>query len=77
MLLAIDSPATGGVVLTHVHAWLFHVDFVNSGKFHFWHWRQSCPNAQITVNGFVDAFTNTTTACATAGNERQAGYPWR
>src|SRR6266513_518283 len=29
MLLSVDSPATGGVVLTQVHAWKFHVDFVN------------------------------------------------
>jgi len=27
-LLAIDSPATGGVTLTTVKGWLFHVDFV-------------------------------------------------
>ena len=28
MVLAIDSPATGGVTLTQVHARFFHVDFV-------------------------------------------------
>ena len=28
MVLAIDSPATGGVPLTQVHARFFHVDFV-------------------------------------------------
>src|SRR4051812_32600295 len=27
MLLAIDSPSTGGVTLTQVKAWKFHVDF--------------------------------------------------
>ena len=27
MVLAIDSPATGGVTLTQVHARFFHVDF--------------------------------------------------
>ncbi|MBO0696706.1 MAG: hypothetical protein J2P56_11485, partial [Verrucomicrobia bacterium] len=31
MLLAIDSPATGGVTLTQVHARFFHVDFATPG----------------------------------------------
>jgi len=59
-LLSVDSPATGGVTLTQVHGWKFHVDFgtpVNStlgiGVNH-------SPNANITVAGFVDAFTTTT-----------------
>ena len=32
MVLAIDSPATGGVTLTQVHARFFHVDFANPGN---------------------------------------------
>ncbi len=58
MVLAIDSPATGGVPLIQVHARFFHVDFVTpansslgAGPFH-------TPDAEITVTGFVDAFTN-------------------
>jgi len=60
-LVSVDSPATGGVTLTQVHGWKFHVDFgtpINStlglGANH-------TPNANVTVNGFVDAFTNTGT----------------
>jgi FG-GAP-like repeat len=65
-LLAIDSPLNGGVTLTKVKGWKFHVDFdnpanstlgVGPGPNHAPH----APNDQITVNGFVDAFTNTTT----------------
>ena len=40
MVLAIDSPTTGGVTLTQVHARFFHVDFANSGKCHFRRWCQ-------------------------------------
>src|SRR5262249_7444077 len=61
MLLSVDSPATGGVVLTQVHAWLFHVDFVNPANSSFSVGANHQFNTNITVNGFVDAFTNTTT----------------
>jgi len=60
MLLSVDSPATGGVVLTQVHAWKFHVDFQNPANSTLGIGANHSPNAQITVNGFVDAFTNTT-----------------
>jgi Kelch motif len=60
MLLSVDSPATGGVVLTQVHAWRFHVDFVTPANSTLGVGANHTPNAQITVNGFVDAFTNTT-----------------
>jgi hypothetical protein len=60
-LLAIDSPATGGVTLTQVKGWKFHVDFVTPGNSTLGVGVNHTPNAQITVNGFVDAFTNTTT----------------
>ena len=59
MLLAIDSPANGGVVQTHVHGWLFHVDFVNPGNSTIGIAPNHSPNAEITVNSFVDAFTTT------------------
>jgi hypothetical protein len=60
MVLAIDSPATGGVTLTQVHARFFHVDFATPANSTFGMGANHAPNAEITVNGFVDAFTNTT-----------------
>src|SRR4029077_8510317 len=57
----IDSPATGGVTLTQVHGRLFHVDFAVPGNSTFGVGPNHLPNAEITVNGFVDAFTDTTT----------------
>src|SRR6266516_87490 len=60
MILAIDSPATGGVTLTQVHARFFHVDFVTPANSFLGLGANHTPNAEITVNGFVDAFTNTT-----------------
>jgi len=59
-LLSVDSPSSGGVTLTQVHAWKFHVDFVNPANSTFGVGLNHQPNAQITVNGFVDAFTNST-----------------
>jgi len=61
MLLAIDSPATGGVTLTQVHARFFHVDFVTPANSTLGLGANHTPNAEITVNGFVDAFTNSGT----------------
>jgi hypothetical protein len=58
MLLAIDSPATGGVSLTQVHARFFHVDFVTPGDSTFGVGADHTPNAEITVDPFVDAFTS-------------------
>ena len=51
MLLAVDSPATGGVTLTQVQGRFFHVDFANPAKFHFRRWRQPysrMPRSQST-----------------------------
>jgi hypothetical protein len=59
-VLAVDSPASGGVTLTQVHGRLFHVDFANPNNSTFGVGPNHLPNAEITVNGFVDAFTNTT-----------------
>jgi hypothetical protein len=58
-LLAVDSPASGGVTLTVVKGWLFHVDFVNPANSTLGVGANHAPNAQIAVNGFVDAFTDT------------------
>ena len=60
MVLAVDSPASGGVTLTQVHARFFHVDFVTPANSTFGVGADHTPNAEITVNGFVDAFTTTT-----------------
>jgi FG-GAP-like repeat len=59
-LLAVDSPFNGGVTLTVVKGWKFHVDFVNTANSTLGVGPNHAPNAQIAVNGFVDAFTNTT-----------------
>ena len=74
MVLAIDSPSTGGVTLTQVHARFFHVDFVTPANSTFGVGANHTPNAEITVDPFVDAFTNTTDHCATAGNGGTPGY---
>jgi len=55
-LLAIDSPATGGVTLTQVKGWIYHVNF--SGGSTLGIGTNHSPNSLITVNGFVDAFTS-------------------
>jgi hypothetical protein len=60
-LLAIDSPGNGGVTLTKVKGWKFHVDFGTPANSTLGAGVDHLPNAEITVNGFVDAFTNTTT----------------
>lgn len=60
MILAVDSPASGGVTLTQVHARFFHVDFTTPANSTFGVGVNHTPNAEITVNGFVDAFTTTT-----------------
>jgi hypothetical protein len=59
-LLSVDSPATGGVTLTQVHGWKFHVDFANPVNATLGIGVNHSPNANITVAGFVDAFTTTT-----------------
>ena len=74
-LLAIDSPLNGGVTLTQVKGWKFHVDFANPANSTLGIGGNHAPDAQITVNGFVDAFTNTTTLpCSTVGNATAPGY---
>jgi hypothetical protein len=60
-LISVDSPASGGVTLTEVHGWLFHVDFVTPENSTLGVGPDHTPNAEITVNGFTDAFTNSGT----------------
>jgi len=59
-LLAIDSPASGGVTLTQVHAWRFHADFVSPANSTLGLGPGHTLNANVTVSGFTDAFTTTT-----------------
>jgi len=61
MVLAVDSPSSGGVSLTQVHARFFHVDFVTPANSTFGVGPTHQPNAEITVNPFVDAFTDSGT----------------
>ena len=76
MVLAIDSPATGGVSLTQVHARFFHVDFANPANSTFGVGANHAPNAEITVDGFIDAFTRNTTSdlVPQQGTATQTGY---
>jgi hypothetical protein len=60
-LLAIDSPAIGGATLTKVKGWKFHVDFAVPANSTLGLGDNHDPNAQITVNGFYDAFTTNST----------------
>ena len=76
MVLAIDSPATGGVTVTQVHARFFHVDFANPANATFGSGPTHQPNAEITVNGFVDAFTNTTSDLYHSREHRENWIPW-
>ena len=58
MLLAIDSPSSGGVTLSQVKAWKFHVDFATPANSTLGTGANHSPNSLITVAPFVDAFTN-------------------
>jgi hypothetical protein len=60
-LLAIDSPLSGGVVLSQVHGWKFHVDFATPANSTLGIGPNHTPDSNIAVAPFVDAFTNTTT----------------
>jgi hypothetical protein len=55
MVLAINSSAMAGDTETQVHARFFHVDFVTPANSVFGVGATHQPNAEITVNGFVNA----------------------
>src|SRR6266568_7202504 len=59
MVLAVDSPASNPTTLTQVHARFFHVDFVTPANSVFGLGGTHQPNAEILVNPFVEAWTNT------------------
>ena len=58
-LLAVDSPASNPTTLTTVKGWRFHADFVNPALSTLGLGANHSPNALITVNPFVEAWTNT------------------
>src|SRR6266446_3965166 len=59
MVLAVDATIPG-VTLTQVHARFFHVDFANPANATFGLGADHTPNAEITVNPFVQAWTAAT-----------------
>jgi len=59
MLLAVDA-SIPGATLTQVHGWLFHVDFVTPANSTIGIGANHTPNAEITVNPFVQAWTAST-----------------
>ncbi len=59
--MSINSSATASTVETQVFTWRFHVDFITTANSTFGVGANHTPNGTITVNGFVDAFTNATT----------------
>ena len=69
MVLAIDTPATGGVTLTQVHARFFHVDFVNPENSTLGVGADHTPNAEISVDrSLTPSPVRLTLPRATAGN---------
>src|SRR2546423_2237657 len=59
-LLAIDSPAIGGVVQPAVHVWRFHVDFATPASSTLGVGANHAKDADITVSDFRDALTTST-----------------
>jgi hypothetical protein len=76
MVLAIDSPNTSGVTLTQVHARFFHVDFGTPTNSTLGVGSNHTPNAEITVDGFVDAFTNSGTLLVPQSGTAQRLDTW-
>src|SRR6266513_961900 len=56
MVLAVDATIPGAT-LTQIHARFFHVDFTNPGNATFGVGSDHTPNAEITVDPFVQAWT--------------------
>jgi hypothetical protein len=59
-ILAVDSPASNPTTLTQVKGWRFHADFTIPSNSTLGVGVNHTPNALITVNPFVEAWTNTT-----------------
>jgi hypothetical protein len=60
--MSVDSSATAGTIESEVYTWRFHTDFVTPANSTFGVGVNHTPNATITVNNFVDAFTASGTA---------------
>ena len=58
--MAINSSSTPGMTENQVFTWRFHTDFATPANSTFGVGATHAPNGTITVNGFVDAFTATT-----------------
>jgi hypothetical protein len=58
MLLAVDSPLNENTTLTTVKGWIYHVDFATPANSTIGIGANHTPNALITVNPFVEAWTN-------------------
>ena len=58
--LAVDSPGSSGIVQTQVRVWKFHADFATPANSTFGSGANHAPDGNITVDGFVDAYTSTT-----------------
>ena len=57
--LAVNSPMSADVVQTQVHVWKFHADFSTPANSTFGSGANHAADGDITVNGFVDAYTST------------------
>ena len=57
--LAVNSPDSADVVQTQVHVWKFHVDFATPANSTFGMGTNHALDGNITVNGFVNAYTST------------------
>jgi hypothetical protein len=55
--MSVDSSATAGNIENEVYTWRFHADFATPASSTFGVGVNHTPNATITVNNFVDAFT--------------------
>jgi hypothetical protein len=60
--LSIDSPSTGGVMLSQVPVWRFHVDFQTPANSTFGVGATHTADGNIAVDPFTDAFTTSTSA---------------
>lgn len=60
-LMSVNSSSTAGTVENQVFVRRFHVDFVTPGNSTFGVGANHTPDGIITVNGFIDAGTSTTT----------------
>lgn len=68
--LAVDSPSAD-VVQTKVHVWRFHADFTTPANSTFGVGANHAPDGDITVAGFVDAYTTTTLIVPQNGTTRK------